>query len=144
MATPDRDELVRLRLAHFRGQAKIHLKHLTFETDSLPGTRRLDDSNVDRLVKIFELEGCSPLEPEHHVPVIISLDVLNWALNNAHKSLSDLLSCANPPWISPESDVRLVCLHGKHRLAAAQEFLKPGHKWWVVDLYLDSVLPPLA
>ena len=37
----------------------------------------LDDRNVARLKKIFELEECLKLDSEHHVSVIINVKKLN-------------------------------------------------------------------
>jgi hypothetical protein len=35
-------------------------------------------------------------------------------------------------------ELSLICLHGRHRLLAALEFLSPKDQWWIVDVYLDS------
>jgi hypothetical protein len=125
--------------SHFRGSALIDLKHLVFESDQVPGTRALDHKNVARLVQIFELEGCHRLEPEHHVPAIISEKILSDALQRSQVSQAALLKHDQPPRLRFDDTVRLTCLHGKHRLAAADEFLLPGDKLWVVDLYKEGI-----
>jgi hypothetical protein len=32
----------------------------------------------------------------------------------------------------------IKCLHGQHRLKAAEHFLPSIDQWWTVDLYLDG------
>ena len=125
--------------SHFRGSALINLKHLTFENDQVPGTRPLDQRNVARLIQIFELEGCRRLEPEHHVPAVISEKTFRDALKRSKVSEEVLLQHDKPPQLRFDDAVRLTCLHGKHRLTAADEFLLPGDKLWVVDLYKEGM-----
>jgi hypothetical protein len=128
----------REKASHFQGSASIKLKHLVFENDQVPGTRPLDRKNVARLIKIFELQECRRLEPNHYVPAVISEEILNTALQKAGISQANLLTKDEPPQLCLDNSIKLTCLHGKHRLAAADEFLLPGDKWWVVDLYKEG------
>lgn len=121
----------------YRGRAKVSIHVLLFESDNQMGSRPLDPKNVTRLLQIFQLEGCLRLEPEHHVPVLINIQVLNAVLGDARLQSGDLMTCKDPPKLN--INVPLLCLHGKHRLKAANEFLDPHDKWWVVDLYLDGL-----
>ncbi|KAL3483120.1 hypothetical protein BJX62DRAFT_245205 [Aspergillus germanicus] len=46
----------------------------------------------------------------------------------------------------PHLDFRggqVQCLHGKHRLKAAEDTLAPSDRWWTVDLYLNDISPDL-
>ncbi len=136
------DEIRRLenRSSSFRGSARIHLKHLLFEEPKgMSLTLHLDPKNVARLVKVFELEGCLRLEEEHRVPAIINEAILQEALSSSSLTNADLLTTGVPPELQLSQFTRLNCLHGKHRIAAAQQTLLPGNKWWTVDLYSEGL-----
>ena len=128
----------------YRGHAKVQIQHLKFEDDSQMGAGALDSKNITRLVQIFELEGCFRLELEHYVPALVNRQALDAVLSEARMNAMDLLQCGEPPTLNVTFP--LVCLHGKHRLHAAGQFLNPNNKWWVVDLYLDGLhrYPPLS
>lgn len=138
MATPTELEYRRNveRSRAYRGRAKVPIRLLRFESDTWSGTRSLDPKNVARLRRIFQLEGCLRLEPEHHVPALISSQYLDTALSDAMLQPGKLMTCDDPPMLNICAP--LLCLHGKHRLNAANEFLDPLDKWWVVDLYLNG------
>jgi len=121
----------------YRGHAKVQIQYLKFEDDNQMGARALDSKNIARLVQIFELEGCFRLEPEHYVPALVNRQALDAVLSEARMNATDLLQCGEPPTLN--INFPLVCLHGKHRLHAAGQFLNPNDKWWVVDLYLDGL-----
>ncbi|KAL2048962.1 hypothetical protein ABVK25_010815 [Lepraria finkii] len=125
--------------SNFRGSAKIHLRHLNYDSD----TSFLDPKNVARLVQIFELEGCLRLDLEHHIPAVIGNDVLQHSLNASGVNRNDLFTPGIPPTLDFPAQVALTCLHGKHLIAAAQEFVEPLDKWWTVDLYSDGLSLPL-
>lgn len=135
------DELRRLenRSSSFRGSARIHLKHLLFEEPKgVSLSLHLDSKNVARLVKVFELEGCLRLEEEHRVPAVINEAILQEALSSSSLTNADLLTTGVPPELQLPQFTRLNCLHGRHRIAAAQQTLLPGNKWWTVDLYTEG------
>ncbi|MCJ1473162.1 hypothetical protein MMC13_001813 [Lambiella insularis] len=119
----------------YYGKVKLPLLHLQYENDSITGTRPLDPQNVKRLRKIYELEGCHRLEPEHHVPVLIERSVLEGALSATNLQIPQLRESQEPRPLHLGSDVRLTCLYGKHRLEAAKQHFEPCEKWWIVDLY---------
>ncbi len=141
MATPAELEYrtIAERSRAYRGRAKVPIHILLSESDSQLGSRPLDPKNVARLLRIFQLEGCCRLEPEHHVPALINGQVLAAVLNDARLQPGNLMTCDDPPKLN--INVPLICLHGKHRLKAANEFLDPHDKWWIVDLYLDGLSP---
>ena len=128
------DQVVQERLRYYRGCAKVEVRHLAFESEHVLGSRPLDMDNVNRLVKIFNIEGCSHFEPEHRVAAIISEEILNQSLlrsNTTQEALFDI----DPPVLIFEDNTKLLCPYGKHRLKAAEEF---GEDWWLVELYLDG------
>jgi hypothetical protein len=49
------NELAAQRLHCYRGCAIVGFNHLKFETNTTLGGRQLDEGNVDRLLKIFEI-----------------------------------------------------------------------------------------
>ncbi|KAL2049567.1 hypothetical protein ABVK25_010146 [Lepraria finkii] len=136
----DNEEQTRFanRQRHYRGSAKVKLKHLRFDTSAF-----LDAKNVTRLTQIFELEGCHRLDLEHRVPATIKENVLQSTLRLSNITTVDLMRRI-PPKLELPTDVELDCLHGKHRIAAAKKFLYlPDDKWWTVDLYADRLSHPL-
>lgn len=58
----------RYRLQYYRGCAVIDFNHLLFEEPrDFLGVREYNQSNVDRLVKIFEIEGCGNVQTHEKV-----------------------------------------------------------------------------
>lgn len=119
----------------FCGSAKLWIRQLRPE-DPITNPRQYDPKNVSRLARIFELEGCLRLHPEHHVPVVISRQSLNDALRIDKSSTEALRSAKEPSLLSLHEDV--CYLHGAHRLQAGNSFLHPDDRWWVADLYLEE------
>ncbi|TKA80621.1 hypothetical protein B0A49_04907 [Cryomyces minteri] len=140
-AEPDRDEFhFTQKQAHYRGRAKVKLLHLAFEGEHVPGSRWVDEKNVQRLVQVFETEGCYRLEPEHFVPALVRQADLDHALAASGLTQAELLDCGTiPPTLSLPSQCSLLCLHGRHRVEAAHRHLGAFEKWWVVDLYIDDL-----
>lgn len=124
------------KIEHYLGSAKILLEDLHFE--KLKAIEFLDQKNVARLRKVFELEGCLRLDPEHHIPAIIDPAILEQSLYQSSVDRAELFSTGNLPEISLPPQHRLSCLHGRHRIAAAQTFLIASDRWWTVDFYSDS------
>ena len=123
---------------HFLGSAKIFLEHLHFQKDK--GEYNLDQKNVARLQKVFELEGCLRLNPEHHVPVLIDLETLEQSLDQSQIRRGELFTSVIPPeLILPRNHV-VLCLHGRHRIAAARNLLLASDRWWTVDLYSQGIV----
>ncbi|UDD63794.1 hypothetical protein AFCA_011053 [Aspergillus flavus] len=107
-----------------------------FEGEEVLGSRPLDPKNVDRLAKIYEVEGCQQLEPEHRVAALIKEDILYQTIEQCNIIPNALFDYANPPTLSFNQNVRLLCLYGKHRLKAAEIHAVAS---WLVDLYLDDI-----
>ncbi len=131
------------RREHFRGSAKVHLRYLHFEQFeqqiNVPSQAVfLDQKNIARLEKIFDIEGCLRLDPEHRIPVLIDDGDLKASLHQANLASAELFTSNIPPALPFPENYRLICLHGRHRIAAAQNFLLAGDKWWTVDFYSES------
>lgn len=118
-----------------QGTAKVALNFLSFDDpDGHEDVRDLDRDNVERLVKIFELEGCNRLDPTHSIPGSISADALKSSLQHSQLTMEDLTR-AQPPALHLPSGAQIECLQGKHRVAALRGF-KKLHHWWTVRLYV--------
>ncbi|PYH98937.1 hypothetical protein BO71DRAFT_415861 [Aspergillus ellipticus CBS 707.79] len=128
--------LARTRLRYFRGYAIIDMRHLSFESDAILGSRSLDQTNVRRLHTIFAIEGCANLEPEHKVAATVSELTLQEGLTRTGITQEALFNQVNPVNLSFEDSVRLVCVFGKHRLRAGEGF---GVDRWLVELYSTEI-----
>jgi hypothetical protein len=123
------------RRLRYRGAACIFIDALQFSEDDM---KQLDAKNVERLVDVFRREGCQRQPLRNHVLVLITQSCLDTALELSGASASSLLTPRSDdyPQLRLPPGIRLVCLHGKHRIQAGREFLRPRDKWWIVDLYL--------
>ncbi|KAK2793671.1 hypothetical protein FQN50_009983 [Emmonsiellopsis sp. PD_5] len=124
-------------LHNFHGYVRIDLSHLTSEGDSIVGSRP-QGKNADRLLRIFQSAGCDRQDPEHHIPVLISNDILNEALSHSQMTQEALLSGIDPSHLILGSEMTLMYLKGKSHLRAVHEFFLPGDKWWGAKLYLNA------
>ncbi|KAL9616021.1 MAG: hypothetical protein Q9160_009059 [Pyrenula sp. 1 TL-2023] len=122
--------LVKAKSQHYLGSALVSLSDLSFENEF----RKFDEKNVDRLLKIFAIEGCKRYDPMNHVPALITRRDLKRALRKSSIPLRHLKH-HEPPYINLHRAPSLVCLHGFHRVAAAKAFLGPHEQWWILDLY---------
>ncbi|OAA65117.1 hypothetical protein LEL_10564 [Akanthomyces lecanii RCEF 1005] len=102
----------------FIATASFPLRALRFEH-----SRPLDADNVNRLKRVFDA-GFYPERAEHRIPALVTK--------------TDLLQ---EPWFSPGEEkyqppngYTINCLHGLHRVKAAEELYGPNSTW-VVDLY---------
>nr|KAK5449229.1 hypothetical protein LTR18_002318 [Exophiala xenobiotica] len=135
------ERLERERQLKYRGTARISLDVLQFVVDD---DRPLDVKNVQRLVKIYQREGCRRQFVSNHILVVIDQACLDSALDLSRISAAALLTrntndpaaVGDYPQLQVPVGVRLTCLHGRHRIQAAREFLSPRDKWWIADLYL--------
>lgn len=123
------------RRLKYRGAARISLDALQFSEDDM---KQLDAKNVEHLVDIFRREGCRRQPVRNHISALITQPCLDTALEISRISASSLLTPSSDdyPQLRLPSGIRLTCLHGKHRIQAGREFLRPRDKWWIVDLYL--------
>ncbi|CRK09996.1 hypothetical protein BN1723_009118 [Verticillium longisporum] len=113
-----------------QGTAKVALDSLSFDPLDQP-----DRDNVERLVKMFRIEGCNRLNPLHFVSGTVSADVLQTSLAYSNLTADDLRA-PTPPTLRLPPGAQIECLHGKHRVAALRES-KCFYPWWPVRLYVD-------
>ncbi|OJD23472.1 hypothetical protein ACJ73_05169 [Blastomyces percursus] len=135
--TDSETRLATERRLKFQGPAKVNLDQIFFDHRS---SRQLDHTNVDRLCRVFQKEGCQNLTLAHHVPAAVSRQHLAAALQKANRSAHGLLT--NPGPEIPHLQFppgRLRGLHGRYRIAAGLEVLSPSHRCWAVDIYLDDI-----
>lgn len=119
---------------YHRGFAKIRLQNLEFSEDA--ARPPLSQTNIDRLYKIFDLEGCQRLDPDNYVPVLVDHEVLGEALARTGVSEQQLLDPRSLPLLQLGGDSKALVLHGRHRLRAAEKFLTDStEKWWTIDIF---------
>lgn len=101
------------------------------------GGKLVDPSNIQRLINIFELEGCNTAE----WPVCVNLSQeqyrqITQCPETNQQSLND------QSWPLPSADFLLTCIQGRHRIAAGRRFLPSDRYWWHAYLYLDGKQSP--
>jgi hypothetical protein len=123
------------RLQYYQGCAIIKLQHLRFEENNLMGTRGVTEKIVTKILRMFEIEGCGKLEPEHRVAAIIDQEELSKALAISNLTRETLLDPTKQTSLILDEDDLVTCVYGKHRLKAGERF---GESVWPVDLYRDG------
>ena len=108
------------------GFGRVQLRHLYFET----GIRDFDEINVNRLKLVFKTEGCHRDNPINFIPALVSRADLGQSSNTRGPPAELLL----PP------DRRLLCLHGKHRILAAEAVLPLRDQWWTLAFYDEGTI----
>lgn len=112
----------------FCGSIKCPIRRLRFESITVD-PRQLDPSNVARILEIFKLEGCRRLEPQNHVPALLSQPVFNALVERIPGGLN--LQDQTTVLMDPTSNLK--CLHGRHCIEAAKKYLHP-----LVDIVTSS------
>lgn len=125
-------------------KTRIHIGTASIRIDVLdfPYSRELDPKNVERLKRLFRTErGCIPGELQNRIPAIIHEGQLQECLKFSGKTINELRSESSGEYAKLEfpSGMRLECLHGQHRVKAAEEILGDREKRWVVDLFLAGM-----
>jgi len=118
--------------SRLQGTARVSLDYLSF--DDPDGLDDLERDNVERLAKLFELEGCNRLSPAYSIPGSISANALQASLHCSSLTIEDLQS-TQPPTLCLPHGTQIECLQGRHRIAALRKF-KKLHPWWTVRLYV--------
>ena len=119
----------------YQGTARIKLEVLHFPQNE---PRELDRKNVERLKGYFKKGQCHRVG-RNHIPAVIDQSQLSEVLRDSNVSVKTLLSNTDPhPMLRFPAGSQLQCLHGRHRIQAAREFLTPRESWWTVDLYLSG------
>ncbi|KAB8256767.1 hypothetical protein BDV32DRAFT_152923 [Aspergillus pseudonomiae] len=120
------------------GSVKLRqLDQLLFEGLEVYGTKSLDQRNVKHLLHRFGKEGCRRMDPLTWIPAELSPSELQQllALNSLHG-----LTRADPKEIKLQQNWKLRCLQGKHRVAAANQWLDYSDIWWNFILYDSTKL----
>ncbi|CAK7238190.1 hypothetical protein SEUCBS140593_010416, partial [Sporothrix eucalyptigena] len=117
------------------GTASVRLDVLLFDRFG-----DLDQKNVERLKRLFQKGGCFPGQFANRIPALIHADALRESLALSGLSADQLRSRADEPVgharLELPTGLRLTCLRGRHRVAAAADVLGVQDKRWVVDLFL--------
>ncbi|OJJ42065.1 hypothetical protein ASPZODRAFT_77819 [Penicilliopsis zonata CBS 506.65] len=126
------------RQLKYQGTAKVNLDQISLQSLS---SREIDHRNVERLREIFAKDGCKRLDLRNHVTAVVQH--LQRACHATGLTLEELKSRQQQyPRLSFRGR-QVKCLHGQHRLKAAEDFSSPSDRWWTVDLYLDDISPDL-
>ncbi|CAG7986688.1 unnamed protein product [Penicillium salamii] len=91
-------------------------------SENLRGTREIAEKNVKKLLKTFEIEGCSNLKPKYRVSIIIEQKVLRRALAKSNLIREALLDPTNQSNLILEEEDLIICIYGKHCLKASERF----------------------
>ncbi len=137
LLTDTERQLTAERLFKYQGTAKIDLNQISLQPLM---SREIDQKNVDRLHNIFAKDGCQRFDIRNHVTAVVSRRHLERACRGAGLTPEELKTYQQEyPRLSFRGH-QVQCLHGQHRLTAAEETLAPSDRWWTVDLYLDGLI----
>jgi hypothetical protein len=136
--TCDQDdrELNILAASSFVGTARVDISCLEF-LDS----RQLDGRIVEELVSNFQQTRCRRYESENFIPVLITKAGLERALRVSNINRTDLKTPAQDGsfrFLKAAKNQKFSCIHGQHRIRAAEQFLDPRDRWWPVKLFLPN------
>jgi hypothetical protein len=119
------------RGSYFKGYARLRIQYLDFDP-----SRHTYNKKVDDLIAQFETVGCHNDDISHAVPVLISENLLDEALETAGLAQSSLYNLGNGcELLNLREHTRLKCIYGRHRIRAAQRHLCEVERSWVVKLY---------
>ncbi len=83
--------------------------------------------------------GCRKEDSRHHVKGLVGQRDFEEAVARAAIPSGDLMKNTLPfPELEFPPDVKIECLDGHDRLAAADKVLQGSKKRWVVELYVDG------
>ncbi|KAM3074504.1 hypothetical protein ACMFMF_006511 [Clarireedia jacksonii] len=130
-------DLAEKKALHFRGTAKVRTTQLKF----LDPIRPVDQKIVDSLIRDFGAEGCLQHEKDCSVPAIVA--DIDYQQILSHLSLNEedfkTKSILQPTSYNIPLHINLNCLHGQHRILAANSYLPSGDRWWLVDLFSPAL-----
>lgn len=113
---------------HFQGYARVKLEDVNFDSG-----RDLDGQNVDRLIGIFQLQGCERENTANAISVLVEKGALRNVLTQ-QGSLSSGLHSIIPDQL-PFLNTKVLCLQGKHRICAARTLLRHPNRWWTAKIF---------
>ena len=112
---------------HFRGYARLNLANIQLPTDE-----DVHEADVKRLIKNFESRGCLQHDSAYAISVLVDGDSLAAATD------SETHLASSGPTPIPHINIQAICLHGKHRIVAAQLALQDSDRWWTARLFDSS------
>lgn len=105
---------------------RIFLRYLQPE-DCFENLRQLNQKNVTRLIKIFELKHCLKFDFTHYVSALISREHFAFIIQKAAIDSSTLTFHED-----------LIYLHDKHRIEIVRKIFHFNDWWWIIDLYCEN------
>jgi len=103
--------------------------------------RETDPAIVQHLSEVFERTRCRRYDPDNFIPVIINQEGLKKALkatNVKRAALTTTLKDGSFLLLKPALGQKFSCVHGRHRVMAAEIFLPSDDQWWTVRLFLTD------
>ena len=92
-------------------------------------------ANVDRLERVFHIEGCVRLDPNHFLSGYLDvaaaevrgLDIRSYVTSDPHAADLGTRQLLRR--------VPVYCMQGLHRIEAARKQLPLDDQWWIIRLY---------
>jgi hypothetical protein len=130
----DDQEVTTAKQRYYLGTVRIAISSLTFSK----GTRPTSQKIVKHLQHSFESDGCRRLEPANYLPAVIDEGILIRSLSESSispESIRQPPENGTPHLLSLPQGYKIDCLHGRHRVLAAEPSLMGQNSWWTVTLY---------
>ena len=109
----------------FIGTARADISTLEF----IKG-RQIDNLIVENLITVFQQKRCRRYEPEDYIPVLVT------KANLKRAALQSPAEDGSLCLLRTAKNQKLSCLHRRHRIKAAENFLPDKDQWWTVRIYL--------
>lgn len=124
------------------GIARLDLSAFNFEKTLRERHRAICANNVNRLERIFALQGCQRFYHENFVDVAVDSSKVELAIQSSQIDRESLKGPHNVPLL----DLGPVdCLHGLHRVRAADHFFEDeAERWWVARLYAGMLVMDIS
>ncbi|KAK3082157.1 hypothetical protein LTS18_001997 [Coniosporium uncinatum] len=122
----------------FAGFALVRLHDLRADSGE-SGFGLVAPKNVARLIEVFRTEGCHRRHKENFVTALVGRQQLDDALLHNGVQHCELKDVEEPPHLTFPATVPVLYIRGRHRLAAAEEFLEPTDRWWTAELYFQEI-----
>jgi len=110
---------------HFRGFARLNLGDVRVTADN-----DAYEIEVKQLIRNFKMRGCLRHDPTYAISVMVDADTLATAADDQ----IDMTPSLDGSTIG-HVNIRATCLHGKHRILAAQRALNEPDRWWTARLF---------
>jgi hypothetical protein len=130
-------EFAEKKALHFRGTARVRTTQLQF----LDPFRPIDQKIIDALIRDFGAEGCLQHNKDCSVPAIVTDHEYQQVLSHISLNTEEFKtkSTLQPTLYEIPIHLKLNCLHGQHRIVAANSYLPSGDRWWLVDLFSSGM-----